>query len=159
MRKYNRKMRGGTEQSFLTPQPVVATPLKYGASNPGQEAFLEQQNNAINQQRINDGLPPLQTGGNGEIIVPQVDNPLPSQPNDANAMSAQLNEILAQQQANAIMDGCVGQGAGCTNTNYWDGKGGKRKTKKSRKVNKKKSQKIKKTRKNKKSRKSRKSKK
>ena len=122
-------MRGGnTTPSFLKPQPMTATPLKYGASNPAEEAFLENQMMANNQQRINDGLPPKQMGGSSQsqgIVVPQSDAPLANEPGGTNETTAILNEIIAQQGANAVMDGCVGAGPSCSSENLWNGKGGK----------------------------------
>ena len=69
----------------------------------------------------------------GGVTVPQSDAPLANEPGGANEINTKLTQILMQQGADASMDGCVGQGAGCTAENYWDGKGGSRKTKKSSK--------------------------
>jgi hypothetical protein len=173
----NKNMKGGNKAGFLEPQPITETPLQYGATNPAEEAFLANEAMSNEQNQIMNGEAPQQpqTGGNADISVPQYNDQLSSQPGGTNDTITQLTKIQAQQGADATMDGCVGQGAGCTNDNYWDGKGGKRKMsrkakkakkakkmsrkmKKSRKLNTKKSRKLntKKSNKTKKSRKSRK---
>ena len=179
LNKKHRKQSGGGDLSFLKPQPITATPLKYGATNPSEEAFLEVQHMNQEQNAINNGevVSTSQTGGNqlvmpeSGVTVPQSDAPLANEPGGANEINTKLTQILMQQGADATMDGCVGQGAGCTADNYWDGKGGSRKTKKAlkhkkyrtRKVNKHtkttKSKKITKTKKTNKHRKNSKSKK
>lgn len=114
-RKHNSKKytRGGNQdvpEVDLTPPPFVTEPLKYGATSPAEEAILHQQIMNENQQRMNDGLPPLeQTGGGEGIVVPQIDTPLPSSPTDANAMAVKMNELLLQQNADSQFDGQVGK--------------------------------------------------
>lgn len=120
------KLRGGNK-SFLTPPPIIEQPLKYGATNPSEEAYLHQQAMNQNQQSMINGEPPVQSGGAEGIVVPQMQTSLSSSPNDANNISVELNKTLTQQQSNSQMDGCVGQGGACTAENTWDGKGGKRK--------------------------------
>ena len=133
-RKRSRHLRGGSKTpSFLTPDPITATPLKYGATNPSEEAFLENQMIAENQQRMNDGLPPVAEQSGGAVVIPQSDGPLANEPGGTNETNTQLNEIIMQQQADSVMDGCVGQGAGCTSSNYWDGTGGRRNIRQSKK--------------------------
>jgi hypothetical protein len=136
-----RKHLKGGNKSFLTPPPHIEQPLKYGASTPSEEAFLHQQHMNQNQQRMLNGEPPVhqtqtqtqtQVGGVQGIVVPQVQTPLPSMPNDANSISVDANKTLTQQGANAVMDSCVGQGNTCTVQNAWDGKGGKRRSRKTR---------------------------
>jgi hypothetical protein len=131
----NKYHKGGSNNSlgFLEPPQQIEVPLEFGASNPAEEAFLRQQHMNQNQQNILDGEPPIsssenQTGGSSNgIVVPQIQTSLPSQPNDPNNLSVELNKTLTQQGANAVMDGCVGQGDSCTVQNHWDGKGGKKK--------------------------------
>ncbi len=135
--KKNKYHKGGSNNSlgFLQPPPHIEQPLEFGASNPAEEAYLRQQHMNENQQNILDGKPPVhssqnQTGGNiNGIVVPQIQSSLPPQPNDPNNLSVELNKTLTQQGANAVMDGCVGQGDSCTVQNHWDGKGGKKKSK------------------------------
>lgn len=132
--KPKRVLYGGLNPSFLNPPPHIEEPLQYGASNPSQEAFLRQQHLNENQQRLLNGEAPLHAsevmrGGasatNG-IVVPQIQTSLAPLPNDANAISVDANASLSQQGANAVLDACVGQGASCTQSNLWDGKGGKK---------------------------------
>ena len=55
LNKKHRKQSGGADLSFLKPQPITATPLKYGATNPSEEAFLEVQHMNQEQNAINNG--------------------------------------------------------------------------------------------------------
>lgn len=111
LRKHKRGGNQDVPEVDLTPPPIVEQPLKYGATSPAEEAILHQQMMNENQQRMNDGLPPLEQtgGGEGGIVVPQVDSPLPSSPNDANSMATKMNELLLQQNADAQFDGQVGK--------------------------------------------------